>query len=177
MTFRNYPESTIKKPTGFNRGPGFTSLLPWSVFLVLIALLYTSCGSIKDPEFLGVDRFRISRLGREVSLLSMDLRYQNPNKSGLQLKSAAGSIWLDGRFLGDFKTDTGVRIPSRGPFIIPVTLEVNMKRILENSISVLLDPEVTVKLEGKARVGKGLIFLNYPIRYEGKQDLSKLLME
>jgi hypothetical protein len=31
---------------------------------------------------------------------------------------------------------------------------------------------VKVKLEGKAKVGRGGIFVNYPIRYEGKQPLK-----
>jgi hypothetical protein len=32
--------------------------------------------------------------------------------------------------------------------------------------------EVKVKLDGNARVGRGGIFINYPIKYEGMQKLG-----
>jgi hypothetical protein len=50
-----------------------------------------------------------------------------------------------------------------------------MKKILTNSLVAFLANEVTVKVEGKARVGKGFVYINYPIRYEGKQNLRELI--
>jgi hypothetical protein len=35
--------------------------------------------------------------------------------------------------------------------------------------------EVMLRVEGKAKVGKGAIFINYPIRYEGKQRVDSLM--
>lgn len=54
-------------------------------------------------------------------------------------------------------------------------LDVDMKNAMKNAATLLFKPVVSFKIEGKARIGKSGIFINYPIRYEGKQDLSKLL--
>jgi hypothetical protein len=71
--------------------------------------------------------------------------------------------------------DTLIAIPSRGDFVLPVKLQIDMKKILTNSLVAFLANEVTVKVEGKARVGKGFVYINYPIRYEGKQNLRELI--
>ena len=77
--------------------------------------------------------------------------------------------------LGHFTIDTMIQVPANGDFWLPVKLQLDMNKILKNSLVALLAKEVTIKVEGKARVGKGPVFINYPIRYEGKQTLEKLM--
>lgn len=109
------------------------------------------------------------------SSLTLDLYYFNPNRSRLKLKSAEGDAWIENNYLGHFAIDSLIHIPANGYFILPVKLQVDMSKILKNSFLTLLSKEIVVKIEGTARVGKGFIFINYPIRYEGKQNLGELL--
>ena len=71
--------------------------------------------------------------------------------------------------------DTLIKIPALADFSLPVKLEMNMKKLVQNSAVLLLKNEILLKVEGKAKVGKGSIFVNYPIHYEGKQKTDSLM--
>lgn len=90
------------------------------------------------------------------------------------MKNATGSIWLEGRMLGQFYVDTLIRIPSKAEFEIPVNVEIRKKDILPNAISLLLKNELLFKIAGTATVGKSGFFLKYPFNYEGTQHVSSL---
>ncbi len=152
------------------RTPRITQLI--SFFLIHLML---SCRSIKSPGFVGIENPRLQSFDLNESTLAMDLRYFNPNKSRLKLKEAGGDAYLDGVMLGHFNMDTLINIPANEEFILPVKLKVDMKNVLKNSITTFLKNEVMIKLDGKAKVGKGSIFIRYPIHYEGKQNINELM--
>jgi LEA14-like dessication related protein len=149
----------------------FFPILLFPVFI----LGFWSCNSIADPEFRAIENIRVGKVGMEESILNVDILYTNPNKTRLKLRKAEGEAWIDNNYLGHFTMDTLIAIPSRGDFVLPVKLQIDMKKILTNSLVAFLANEVTVKVEGKARVGKGFLYINYPIRYEGKQNLRELI--
>ncbi|MGQ0737802.1 MAG: LEA type 2 family protein [Bacteroidota bacterium] len=151
------------------------SARPLLLLLFLPVVFLGSCGEFSEPEFRDVDNLKINRFGSQEFTLSMDVRYFNPNKTRLKLKKVSGEAWLDDSYLGQFSMDTLVHIQANGEFTLPVTLQVDMSKLLQNSLSAFLNREVTVRVEGKAKVGKGIFYINYPIRYEGRQDLEKLL--
>ncbi|MBS1920594.1 MAG: LEA type 2 family protein [Bacteroidetes bacterium] len=144
----------------------------WLTGILFFSLF--SCKAIKDPVFKGIDDLQVSGIGLKESIISIHLNYFNPNRSGLQLKNAEGDAWMDEQMLGHFTMDTSIKIPGHSDFTVPVKLNVNMKNAMKNVTTLLFKPEVNFKIEGKARIGKGGVFIHYPIRYEGKQDVSKL---
>lgn len=146
-----------------------------TLFCLTLALFLLSCGQVKEPDFKGIENVRITKFGLSESSLTLDLYYFNPNNTRLKLKSAEGEAWIENNYLGSFSMDTLIHIPAKGDFRLPVKLQVDMGKIFKNSLLTFLSKEVTIKVEGKARVGKGFIYINYPIRYEGKQNLEKLL--
>jgi LEA14-like dessication related protein len=108
----------------------------------------------------------------DTSTLSVNVRYYNPNKSDLKLKDARGDAYIDSIYLGHFSMDTVIKITKLSDFTIPVTLKANMKNIYRNAISLFLNKEFNIRLEGQCKVGKGGVFFPYPIRYQGKQALK-----
>ena len=147
---------------------------PLILFVLLPFFLLTSCKKFKEPDFKSIDNLRLGSVSLSASTLFMDLRYFNPNPSKLKLKGAEGDAWVEGNLLGHFIVDSLIIIPANADFSVPVKLQVDMSKVLKNSFSAFLSNEVLVKLEGKARVGKGGFYINYPIHYEGKQNLNKL---
>ena len=105
----------------------------------------------------------------------IDLFYYNPNRSKLALKKAEGEAWVDSSYLGHFTVDSLVTISPLSEFRIPVNLKVDMSRVLKNSMNIMGNKEVLVRIEGKAKVGKAGIYVSYPMKYEGMQNLSRLL--
>lgn len=143
--------------------------------MVILAVLNFSCASLKQPDFKGIDNVRIGRFGLNESTLTLDLHYFNPNKTSLKLKEAEGDAWIDGNLMGHFRVDTLVTIPANDNFSLPIKLKVGMKKVFQNSLAAFLAREVMIRIEGKAKLGKGGIYIHYPISYEGKQNLDKIL--
>lgn len=139
------------------------------------ALFLTACGSIKEPQLKGIENIRVDKISSGSSTMRLDLRYFNPNKFRVKLKSASGDAWMEGKKLGNFSLDTAVNVSPTSDFTLPVTLEVDMKRVLSNTLTLLLSNEVTLKIDGTARIGKSGITINYPLKYEGKQKIDNLL--
>ena len=145
-----------------------------SLFCCFLPLFFLSCGQIKEPDFRSIENVRVSKFGLNNSSLTLDLHYFYPNNFRLKLKHAEGDAWIENSYIGHFTIDTLVQVPAQGDFVLPVKLRVDMSKVLKNSLVVFLAKEATIKVEGRARVGKGPVFINYPIRYEGKQDLDRL---
>ena len=126
----------------------------------------------KDPEFVEARNFKIQSLGLKSSTVRADLVYYNPNSFGLKLKNADLDVFVDDRFVGHSVVDSLIDIPARDSFALPVKLDVEMKNLFPNALSLLTQHEVTLGVKGKARIGKGGIFLNVPVNYQGKQELN-----
>jgi LEA14-like dessication related protein len=142
---------------------------------LIFILFFVSCKSFKEPEMKSVEKVSLVQMGMTESRLSFDMIFFNPNSFKLKLKKAEGEAWLDGKPLGHFTVDTLIKIPARAEFRMPVQLKLDMRHFLENMALAFTDKQVTLKMEGVARAGKGILFINYPIHYEGKQKLSDLM--
>jgi LEA14-like dessication related protein len=143
-------------------------------FLVLGTFL-SSCGSLKEPELMGIENVRTGGVGLIQSTLTLNLHYFNPNNKRLKFQKGEGDAWLDGNPLGHFSIDTLIHIPSMSDFRLPVKMVMDMRYFVENMSAAFSGKEVTLKVDGVARAGKGIVFINYPLHYEGKQKLSDLL--
>lgn len=137
-----------------------------------LLFLFNSCGSFRAPEFQNVDNIRLRSLE---SPIRADLHYYNPNQQKLVLKSARGKAWINNMYIGEFWVDSTVVIPARASFRLPVQLKADLKGLARQSLLLFLQQDATVTLKGKAKLGKGLFFINYPIDYRGQQDLGKWL--
>jgi len=145
-----------------------------SLLLVFAFFGLASCRSLKDPVFNGVGDLAIQKVALGGSTLTANLYFFNPNMA-VKLKRANGTIWLDGALLGEFVLDTAINIPARSDFQVPVSLDVDMKNLLRNSLSAILSDSITFRIEGEARLGKGGLYKTYPVRYKGKQNLDDLI--
>jgi LEA14-like dessication related protein len=134
-----------------------------------------SCRTLKDPVFDGIESVSVGEIGLDSSTLTLNLKYYNPNSSGARLTNATGSAWMENSFLGNFVVDSAVRIPARDSFRIPVKLSVDMKKVLQNSITLLFKKDVSIRIEGEARAGRNGLYKRFPVKYEGRQDISKLI--
>lgn len=102
----------------------------------------------------------------------MTLAYYNPNNFKLKLKDASFDLFFDDTQVGHSMQDTMIVIPARDTFLFPVKLEVSMENVFKNALGALINREVTIKATGNCKVGKGGIFLPFPIKCETKQPLK-----
>lgn len=139
-------------------------LITWGIF--------SSCEKNKDLQFVRVAGFTLGELGMSKSIVNLTLAYYNPNNYRLQLKDADFDLFIDDTEVGHSVQDTIINIPARDTFYFPVKLEVNMGNVFKNAFSAFSNKEVTIKATGKCKVGKGGVYLPFPIKCETKQPLN-----
>ena len=124
---------------------------------------------------MGIENAQVSRFGLKESTLKLNLHYFNPNNFRVSLKEAQGEVWLDSISLGRFVIDTLIHIPANADFRLPVKLKMDMGQVFQNMAALLFKKEILVKIEGIAKIGRGALFIRYPIRYQGKQKINELM--
>jgi len=139
--------------------------------LFLVLLFMVSFPFIKEPVFIDARNFGLRTVGLKTSTVYADLFYFNPNNLGLQMKKADLDVYVDDRLLGHSLLDTLITIPKKDTFSFPVMLEVEMKNIFPNAFAMLMKEEIELRIEGTAKVGKGGLFLNVPVKYRGKHRI------
>jgi LEA14-like dessication related protein len=135
-------------------------------------MAFLSCSSPKALEYKTYHNFSVESLGFNNSTVSLNLEYYNPNNFGMQLKNTDLDIFINGNLLGHSTTDTLINIPRRNTFLVPVKFNVDMQNAFKNAWNAFIGKEVLVRLSGKVKVGKGNVFMSFPINYETKQTFS-----
>lgn len=139
---------------------------------MLLIFVLMSCVSPKALEYKSVKNLSVNKINWKTTSLSMDLEYYNPNPFGLKLRSSDLDIFIGDHLLGHSNTDTLVTIPKKGTFLLPIRLDVKMENLLRNSLAAFSGKEITIRLQGKVKAGKGNMFLSFPVNYESKQKFT-----
>ena len=142
------------------------------VICIILLALITSCSAPKELEYREFRNFTVQKIGFSTTAVKMDMIYFNPNNFGLQLKRTELDIFVNGVLLGHSSQDYQVTIPKKEQFIIPITMDVDMKNLIKNSLISLFNKEVTVKATGSIKVGKANVFMSFPVMYEGIQAVN-----
>lgn len=147
-----------------------TKLLPF--FCLVFSFLCFSCKKPTAFDYRDVKNIRVESLGLNTSKVSMDLVFFNPNNYGVNLKNVNCDLYIDSNYLGKFVLDTLMHIPKSAEFTLPASMDVNMKGLFKNSISLLFNNEVTIAAKGTTRAGKGGFYVTIPFSYQGKQKIN-----
>lgn len=145
-----------------------------SFFVVLIIITLVSCGKMKDPVFKGIENVKMNELAIGGSSVTLNIRYLNPNNFKGKLKQAEGDAWIDSTYLGHFTVDTTLQIPANSEFLVPVKLTIDMKQLLQHSLTAFLNEEVMLKITGKAKAGKSGFYRNFSLNYQGLQNMREI---
>jgi LEA14-like dessication related protein len=116
-------------------------------------------------------------LGLRKSELTADLKFYNPNTQHLQLKSADIDIYIQDRFLGKAGFDNLLNLPPMDTFYVPIKAVISMRDALPNALEILFKDSVNLRLDGTVKAGKGGLFKNVEIKYEGRQSLARFLKD
>jgi LEA14-like dessication related protein len=145
----------------------------WTLW-ALLPLLVIGCAKPTGFDYLGVKNVKVMNFGLKESTVALDVEYYNPNKFPVTMKRADVDVYVNNNFFGKTTLDSMIKIPKRDTFLLPVLLKVDMNTTVMQLIQTLGQgqQEVLIKMDGSARIGRGGIFINYPIKYEGMQKLK-----
>ena len=142
---------------------------------LLMLLLVCSCRHPKELVYKDVQHFKLQNAGLKQSGISLDIRMYNPNNYGIKLKNADVDVFVNGTLLGKMCVNDQCSVPGLDTFLLPVTLNVDMKNVLPNALQMFLKSDVDIKLSGTIRAGRRGIYMKVPVNYEGKQDIRSSL--
>ena len=111
------------------------------LFFVLVALL--TADLFKEPDFIDARNFRLAAIGLKSSTVKTDLVYFNPNNFGLNLKTAEMDVYLNKRYAGHSLLDTMVHVPAKDTFFVPVSVQVDMKNVFPNALTILMSDSIS----------------------------------
>ncbi len=143
--------------------------------LLFIAFTLVRCSQSLQPEWVGLNDVEIYSIGSSESVLSMKIECFNPNQFPLVLKSANLDISLDNHYLGHTNIDSLIHIPALDTFAIPVKVQLDMKNIVNNALSLALQDSVILKLDGEVKAGRTALQISRKVHYEGKQPSGLFL--
>lgn len=143
----------------------------WLVVWAGFVLMLSSCSKPKSPSYLGYENFRVEKIGVKNTVLSTRVKLYNPNAYSLKLKSASIDVYLGDNYLGRSFIDSLITLPAKDTSLIPLQLTASAKDLLSNTVKIFLNPDVKVRITGAAKAGRGSLFINVPINYEGVQRI------
>ena len=143
-------------------------ILPLLPFLLLVF----ACKKPQGFDYRDIKNIHVQQLGFERTSLSMDLVYFNPNNFGVDLHHVDCDVYIDKNFLGKYVLDTMMHIDKKSEFTLPSKIDVDMKNIFKNALTMLFGKEVLVNAKGTTRVGKAGIFVNVPFNYEARHKID-----
>lgn len=165
----NTAPGTRPKMTTRRQAPGLY------VAILSCLLLTVGCRQAEAPEYYGFQDIQIGKIQGQQTVLSTTLKFYNPNSFSLQLKRAEVDVKLNNTPAGHSLLDSTIFIPQKDTFFVPVSMQVDLHGILSNALSMLLEKQVNVTLDGRVKLKRGLISFSKPFHYEGKQDLNELM--
>jgi len=146
------------------------------IFILSLAslFLFSSCRSFKDPVFDRIENVEMGSLNITKPVITLQMKCFNPNNRSAILKNGEGDAWIDSSYLGHFTIDSAINIPANSDFRIPVSLALDIKSVLQNSMALISKEQVNIKVSGKVKAGRKGFYKNVPINYEGPQNLKEL---
>ena len=142
------------------------------IFLLIIFALIPACKKPQSFEYRGMQNLRIDSVGLTKSRISLELVYFNPNNFGVNLRNVNCDVYVNHNYLGKYVLDTLMHIAKRSEFVLPSSMDVDMKNVYKNSLNTLLSKRVLVELHGSTRVGKSGIFITVPFDYSAMETFS-----
>ena len=142
------------------------------LLFALFALFLTACAKPKDFDYRDVRNIKIGSMGFDKTDLSLDIVYFNPNRFGVDLKKVDADVFVENKYLGKFQLDTAMHIAGKSEFQLPVKIQIDLKTVIQNGITLLLNREVLINVKGSSRVGRAGFYKTIPFNYEARHSLS-----
>ncbi|MBI2729677.1 MAG: LEA type 2 family protein [Sphingobacteriales bacterium] len=146
------------------------------IFTITTALVFLAAcktSNVQEPEFRDIKDVRLVNVGVLNTTAGVDLIYYNPNNFGVELADARGDVYVDGQYLGRFNLNDKVNIGKRKEFVIPALVSVDNLGLIKNQREIYKKKEVTVRIDGFARLKKAGFSKEIPVKYEGMQSVDK----
>ena len=141
-------------------------------YFLIVIFFAIGCSKPIQPKYLGYQNLRLGRVGDRNNVLMSDVKFYNPNKYALNVKQAEMDVYFNDRLLGHTSMPNMVSLPAMDTTFVPFTIEASATDLLANTAQIFLNPNVKVRIQGNAKAGRGGLYVNIPINYQGTQRIQ-----
>ena len=117
----------------------------------------------------------MNKLGIKNSELDMEVSFYNPNRFVLTLERFDLDVFMNGEYLGKARDIQPTIIPGSDTFHIPVRMEIGMKNMLSQGLSLGLNRDADIRITGTAKLSRGKkagMILQVPVDYKTRYRLK-----
>ena len=129
------------------------------------------------PEYAGLENLQLGQMEGDRTVISASARFFNPNPFNVTLKKADMNVFLNDKPADHIILDSSIFIQAKDSFNIPLTLRIDMKKVLSNALQSLISDQVKIRVEGHAIVKRGIFPERLHIHYEESEKLSSLMKQ
>ena len=141
-------------------------------YFFILLFFAIGCSKPLQPTYLGYQNLRLGRVGTKNNVIMSDIKFYNPNKYALNVKQAEMDVYFNDRLLGHTSMNNMVSLPPMDTTLVPFTVQASVTDLLANTAQIFLNPNVRVRVQGNAKAGRGGVFVNIPINYQGTQRIK-----
>ncbi|XOV91997.1 MAG: LEA type 2 family protein [Bacteroidota bacterium] len=125
------------------------------LIFIFLATIFIQCAATREaPEFVGIEKLKITKFQGKTAELTGEAILYNPNKRGLTLKEVAIDVKSDDRLIGQINKSMNLKIPAESEFKVPLNATVNIGDIgvLNGILSMLGGKEIEINYSGDIKV-------------------------
>jgi LEA14-like dessication related protein len=145
---------------------------PLNYLFLASILLLTACAEPKNLEFKGIESLKIDKASLGKNIFIASFAYNNPNNFKLVLNKLDCSIYMNDQFFTKYNIDSNYTIPANANFSLPAKMEVDLSLLLKNSVDILFNKPMKIRIKGNATISKGMFTKTVPIEFETSQKLN-----
>ncbi len=125
------------------------------VALTFLAILLMQCEAIREPpEFLRIEKLKVSEFNGKTANLNGDAVFYNPNERGMTLKEVNIDVRTGDRLIGQVNKSLHLKIKPKSEFKVPLDATVNIGDVgvLNGILSFLGGREIEINYSGEIKV-------------------------
>ena len=149
------------------------------IFLILIIssllLAPISCSlkdAVKKCKF-KVDRIAIKDFSNEGFKAVVTFKIKNPNWISLTIDDLEYTVWVNGKELGNGKSEDKISIPRKSKSYVDVPLQIKLTELSDSLFKILFSGNIEYRVKGKAVFATFLGKIEYPFDLEKEMKRSK----
>lgn len=135
------------------------------VYSLLVAILFSSCKSIKEPEYTGIKSFKVNKIDFKGIEATIDLGVKNPNSFGFSIYKSTFDVSVGGKLIGKAKSTKRVFINKNEEKNYTFHLKSSFEGLQLNDIMQMVSGGLkgNIQLKGQLKVGRFFIKKGFPV--------------
>ena len=150
----------------------FTILKPFG-YLLFAVFVYSCKAPEHPPVFKAVENVRVSKLSTQGVHLTAQVKFYNPNDTGVRLTAISIDMIVDGKTLAHADQSSKLKIKAKSDFYVPLDVNIDLKQIntISSIFGILSGRSLDATFTGHLKLSKGGVAAKIPVNFNQRIKL------